>query len=792
MKKLLYIFFIVVLLWFTQSFAADMCAQVIQDAKNSTTWECKSFSTPCDVPTWWEKVTSCDNLEDNQLTDIEDKSKVEDLKVNFKPQNFSSCQNLEDVVSKYIKNYYKFYPNKLLYRWWVDYLMEDSISSAVPVANKELSATDSSTFWWGSSKWATDFSQTNIQVAWVDESEIVKTDWKNLYYYNSSNHLIYIVKAFPSSDMQILKTIKVPASFSDPELYISWNKLTIVSNKYMNGNFGYYWFNRNSKTVVVTYDISNLAKLKIDKYYQVDWSVSKSRKIGKYLYVLSQSNFNFPYATYYGPMIKTQSATLDTNKIDEDMDAKRLLPKKAELRAVDNIKDKNVNVKWTDVNYNFSQWYTSKCVDIEFVMPDDETLKKFDFTPSYVTLSVINTEDVNEEVTSKLLFWDVNEIYMSQSNLYITSNLYTSYNFKCGFMGCMMPYYNSWNQTLVHKMSLNGKDVKYVSSNIIPGSPLNQYSMDENSDWYFRIVTSNYIWTWSTSVYVLDKNLKLSWKLDWIWLGENFQSSRFIWNKLYLVTFKQIDPLFVIDLSSNTNPKILWELKMPGYSTYLHPYDENHLIWLWYDTKVNQWWWTQNNWLKIDLYDVSDIKNPKQQYSLTLWDQSSYSDVLNNPRLFSWYAKEKILFLPATLYKNAWDKTNPYRSSDVFQWWIAVKIDTDSWIKELSRVTHIDTTSLETKRQEDCKQYQVEAAPKCVKLIWGWEYCPAPSTYIPTYCYEWSAIWEYLANQIWNYNDSFVLRNLYLDNLWYTVSNTKIQANDIKDNFNKVDEVKMK
>ena len=425
-------------------------------------------------------------------------------------------------------------------------------------------------------------------------------------------------------------------------------------------------------------------------------------------------------------------------------------------------------------------------------MPDDETLKKFDFTPSYVTLSVINTEDVNEEVTSKLLFWDVNEIYMSQSNLYITSNLYTSYNFKCGFMGCMMPYYNSWNQTLVHKMSLNGKDVKYVSSNIIPGSPLNQYSMDENSDWYFRIVTSNYIWTWSTSVYVLDKNLKLSWKLDWIWLGENFQSSRFIWNKLYLVTFKQIDPLFVIDLSSNTNPKILWELKMPGYSTYLHPYDENHLIWLWYDTKVNQWWWTQNNWLKIDLYDVSDIKNPKQQYSLTLWDQSSYSDVLNNPRLFSWYAKEKILFLPATLYKNAWDKTNPYRSSDVFQWWIAVKIDTDSWIKELSRVTHIDTTSLETKRQEDCKQYQVEAAPKCVKLIWGWEYCPAPSTYIPTYCYEWSAIWEYLANQIWNYNDSFVLRNLYLDNLWYTVSNTKIQANDIKDNFNKVDEVKMK
>gem|GEM_PF-2190400 len=84
----------------------------------------------------------------------------------------------------------------------------------------------------------------------------------------------------------------------------------------MNGNFSYYWFNRNAKTVVVTYDISNLSKLKIDKYYQVDGSISQSRKIGKYVYILSQSNFNFPYTTYYGPMVKTMPATLDETKFD--------------------------------------------------------------------------------------------------------------------------------------------------------------------------------------------------------------------------------------------------------------------------------------------------------------------------------------------------------------------------------------------------------------------------------------------------------------------------------------------
>lgn len=60
--------------------------------------------------------------------------------------------------------------------------------------------------------------------------------------------------------------------------------------------------------------------------------------------------------------------------------------------------------------------------------------------------------------------------------------------------------------------------------------------------------------------------------------GENFQSSRFIGNRLYLVTFEQIDPLFVIDLADSKNPKILGELKIPGYSTYLHPYDADRLI----------------------------------------------------------------------------------------------------------------------------------------------------------------------------------------------------------------------
>lgn len=786
MKKLLpFLSLVVLLMASSQTYAIDI-------------WESK---IGCWLVWWcasWVSTTLASTT-DEQLLNLDNSWTTQELSANFELKKFSSCENFENVVKKYIQDYSRLYPN----RWfWYDIMLQDDM--ALPNGAVEKSISDSAV--WNSSSvtpeaQAANFSETNIQVTWVDESEIIKTDGKNIYFYNELTHSIYIAKAFPAKDLQILKVIKVPASFNSPELYINWTKLIIIANKYFQWNYSYYWFARQQKTVFVSYDISDLNNLKVEKYYQVDWTVTKSRRIGKYVYILSQSNFSFPYNTY-APMIKSWVSSLDTQKLNADFDAKKILPKKAELRLTNNVSEQNVNIHGSPAPYNLSQWYTSQCSDIEYVMPDEATLAKFNFTPSYTTLSIINTEDPSETVKTKLLFGDVNEVYMSLDNLYITSNLYTSYNFTCPVIQCIkapcpqlpcsMPYYNAWENTLIHKIALNGNQATYKASTIIPGSPLNQYSMDQASDWTFRIITTSYSPSHSTNVFVLDKNLKVSGKLTWLAKDENFQSSRFIWNKLYLVTFQQIDPLFVIDLSDNTNPKVLWELKIPGYSTYLHPYDETHLIWLGYATQDSWHGWIMNGWLKIDLYDVSDIKNPKQQYTLTIWAQGSTSDTLSNPRLFTWNAKEKLLFMPATLYKSANDANNPYRHSDAFQWSMAIKIDKDSWIKEIAEVTHINTPNLEKARLEECAKYTSVEPPKCEKLINGKEYCPPVSTYVPTYCYASSSAWEYFANQIWNYNNEFVIRNLYLDNLWYTISNTKIQVNDIADSFKKIDEVSMK
>jgi inhibitor of cysteine peptidase len=228
----------------------------------------------------------------------------------------------------------------------------------------------------------------------------------------------------------------------------------------------------------------------------------------------------------------------------------------------------------------------ANCKDVTFVLPDDATLKSIDFNPSFVSLSSVNIADPTSKMKSELLFGDVSQIHMSKSALYITSviNIQDSSNSSCppGAL-CKMAYYGNVSKTLVHKYALSGGSLSYKYSTTVDGNPMNQYSMDEDANGNFRLVTQNYAWSSSgnkntTELNIIGTTGKVIGSLKNIAPGETFQSARFIANRLYLVTFEQIDPFFVIDLTSPTSPVILGELKMPGYSTYLHPYDDDRII----------------------------------------------------------------------------------------------------------------------------------------------------------------------------------------------------------------------
>ncbi|MEM5807208.1 MAG: beta-propeller domain-containing protein, partial [Candidatus Aenigmatarchaeota archaeon] len=197
-------------------------------------------------------------------------------------------------------------------------------------------------------------------------------------------------------------------------------------------------------------------------------------------------------------------------------------------------------------------------------------------------------------------------------------------------------------KTIINKFSLNGLNIELKAKAEVPGHILNQFSMDEYNG-KFRIATTSGFTEEENNVYVFDKNMNIISKLEGIATSERIYSSRFIGDKLYLVTFKQIDPFFVIDLSDQ--PKVLGYLKIPGVSDYIHPYDETHLIG--FGREVDEQGRVKG--LKISLFDVSDFAFPKELYSYKFGEAGSYSEANYEHKAFLFSKEKNLLVIPATI-----------------------------------------------------------------------------------------------------------------------------------------------
>ena len=231
-----------------------------------------------------------------------------------------------------------------------------------------------------------------------------------------------------------------------------------------------------------------------------------------------------------------------------------------------------------------------------------------------------NPEDINKKVVAG----NGDNIYMSLENLYIAET--------------------DKGNTNVHKFSLEEGEISYLGDMEVPGKVLNQFSMDEHNT-YFRIATTIGDFG-SNNVYIYDSELNQVGKLENLAKGERIYSARFMGNKGYLVTFRRIDPLFVIDLSSPRFPKVLGELKIPGYSDYLHPYDENHLIGIGKDTSENSFGGVSIRGVKLALFDVSDVNSPKQLHQEIIGGRGTDSEVLRDHKAFLFDKDRNLLVLP--------------------------------------------------------------------------------------------------------------------------------------------------
>jgi uncharacterized secreted protein with C-terminal beta-propeller domain len=253
----------------------------------------------------------------------------------------------------------------------------------------------------------------------------------------------------------------------------------------------------------------------------------------------------------------------------------------------------------------------------------------------YTTFVAMNAQNVTEApVYLTVMMGAASTMYVSQDNIYVTFH-------NNGY------YWSGYGNTTIYRIHLQAKNMTVEAKGSVLGQERNQFSMDEYGS-YFRIQTSG----WTTNVYVLDMNLTTVGKLEDLAPGENFHSARFMGNRCYLVTFKKTDPLFVIDLNNATNPQVLGELKIPGYSDYLHPYDETHLIGVGKNTveaEEGEFAWYQG--IKVSLFDVSNVTNPVQDASYVIGDRGSDTPVLTDPKAFLFDRSKNLLAIPVMVAK---------------------------------------------------------------------------------------------------------------------------------------------
>jgi Beta propeller domain len=520
----------------------------------------------------------------------------------------------------------------------------------------------------------------------------VKTDGKYVYTYQEGEHAIIVLDA---KNLNKVKTLQIPVNYSGISFYVTKNTLVLTATRYTTiQNSGVNWYNNTQKSIVTIYDIRDITRASVIRSIEVDGSLSDTRlgDTGMLTAVVTTSYWMPPlYRPYFIDGTMTKQARMDYT-------ARNLIPQISDQQFRNNRK--------TVTNKAIAD-----CTSMSSVLPK---ISGANPSPTLTSILRFDTSVPDSRIATQIVVSDAGQIHVTPDSIYLTTSIWTQdIASKCPANArCMNPMI--WNpgtaNTLIHRFSVDNANIRYNYSRQIPGTPLNQYSMDEDGDHNFRIVTTLSSWsggtnTSTTGLSVLSPTGTVIGSLSGLAPGENFQSSRFIGDRLYLVTFQQIDPLFVISLTDSKNPKVLGELKIPGYSTYLHPYDANRLIGIGYDTFTNSHGGTQNGGLKIDLYNVSDIKNPKQERSLVLGDMGSSADALSNPKAFVWYKEKNLLLLPATLMTTAGDRENPYLSKAAFQGVVGVSITPDQ-IVEKFRLSHIvKTDTMNTEWKNNCKTY---------------------------------------------------------------------------------------
>ncbi|MFS0575980.1 beta-propeller domain-containing protein [Sporosarcina sp. 179-K 3D1 HS] len=463
-----------------------------------------------------------------------------------------------------------------------------------------------------------DHSTTNNQVEGVDEADIVKTDGDFIYSIVGHNG-VTITDIRNPAKLQKVHELKVGAeNFYPNNLFLHDNLLIVLGTKMRmdtgtSNKQAEMIMPMNGMTVAQLYDVTTPEKPKLIREVGAEGHLNGARKTGDMLYFVTNI---YPY--YW---------------IMEDSKAEELRPVVLDSNSGDNPEP----LAYQDIS----------------ILPGA-------VEPTYSVITAVDLSSPSKsELVTKGYLGSSQQLYMSKDNLYLTASIYQA-NPAAGGQNRSMIWNPGSANSEVFKFSLNGTKVTFHNSATLKGTLLNQFSMDEHNG-HFRVVTTEGN-QWDEEnpsknhLFILDEKMKQVGSVEGLAKGERIYSARFMGDKAYMVTFRETDPLFVIDVADPAAPKVLGELKIPGFSNYLHPLDENHLIGFGYDTVAKKnphggepLILTQG--MKLSLFDVSDFANPKEKDTEIIGGRGSYSPIQHDHKALFQNPQRSLYGFPAVLYE---------------------------------------------------------------------------------------------------------------------------------------------
>ena len=553
------------------------------------------------------------------------------------------------------------------------YSADNTVATMVPTyapAMKESAA--------GGGGASPDYSQTNVQVEGVDEADFVKNDGEFIYLLNQGN--LVIVDASPADEADIVSTTEIEGNPGN--IFVRGDSLVVFSTVTDYAEPGYGREGMPMRTYSPTthaffYSVKDRKNPVLVEDYSVDGDYFNARMIGDVVYLITKMPIYRYGGTIEVPVVSTVRSALapDVYYFDHpEPDYVFHTVTSFDIRA-----GKEISAKTFLMGYTNTMYMSEENLYISY--PQYNTITKpLPPQPVPIGMKVQSVPLPIEEDRFNRMSEEEKQAYLSE-------------------MRGEVPAWREVDRTstTIHKLAADNGKIEYVAKGEVSGSLLSQFSMDENGG-NLRVATTSDVSTPRESttysnVFVLDSKMKEIGALTHIAPGERIYAARFTGERLYLVTFRQVDPFFVISLADPKTPKVLGKLKLPGFSEYLHPYDANHVIGIGKETASTEWGGVAVQGLKLALFDVSDTANPVLRGKYEIGGSGSDSEALRDHRAFLFDREKNLLVIPVTRYPGsekplpAGEIISPYR---VWQGAYVFGVTPESGFQLKGRVTHLN------------------------------------------------------------------------------------------------------